>query len=38
MIMAGKWMVFDRAFNNDGASALSSLILMIGMVDSIVGN
>jgi hypothetical protein len=38
MIMAGKWMVFDGAFNDDGASASSSTIWMIGMVDSIVGN
>jgi hypothetical protein len=38
MIMAGKWMVFDGAFNDDGASAPSSPIWMIGMVDSIVGD
>jgi hypothetical protein len=38
MIMAGKWMVFDGAFNDDGASASSSPILMIGMLDSIVGD
>jgi hypothetical protein len=38
MIMAGKWMVFDGAFNDDGASASSSSIWMIGMVDSIVGD
>jgi hypothetical protein len=31
MIMAGKWMVFDEAFNEDGASASSSPIWMIGM-------
>jgi hypothetical protein len=31
-------MVFDGAFNDDGASALSSPIWMIGMVDSIVGD
>jgi calcineurin-like phosphoesterase len=37
MIMAGKWIVFDGAFN-DGASASSSPIGMIGMVDSIVGD
>jgi hypothetical protein len=36
--MAGQWMVFDRAFNNDGASASSSPIWMTGMVDSIVGD
>jgi hypothetical protein len=34
MIMAGKWMVF----NDDGASASSSPIWMIGMIDSIVGD
>jgi hypothetical protein len=33
MIMAGKWMVFD-----DDASASSSSIWMIGMVDSVVGD
>jgi hypothetical protein len=38
MIMVGKWIVFDGAFNDDGASASSSLIWMIGMVDSIVGD
>jgi hypothetical protein len=38
MIMAGKWMVFDGAFNDDGASASSSPIWMIGMVYSIVGD
>jgi hypothetical protein len=38
MIMAGKWMVFDGAFNDDGASTSSSPIWMIGMVDSIVGD
>jgi hypothetical protein len=38
MIMAGKWMVFDGAFNDDGASASSIPIWMIGMVDSIVGD
>jgi hypothetical protein len=37
MIMAGKWMVFDGAFN-DGASASSSPIWMILLVDSIVGD
>jgi hypothetical protein len=37
MIMAGKWMVFDGAFNDDGASASSSPIGMTGIVDSIVG-
>jgi hypothetical protein len=31
-------MVFDGAFNDDGASASSSPIWMIGMVDSIVGD
>jgi hypothetical protein len=38
MIMVGKWMVFDGAFNDDGASVSSSPIWMIGMVDSIVGD
>jgi hypothetical protein len=38
MIMAVKCMVFDGAFNDDGASASSSPIWMIGMVDSIVGD
>jgi hypothetical protein len=38
MIMAGKWMVFDGAFNDDGASTSSSPIWMIGMVDRIVGD
>jgi hypothetical protein len=33
MIMAGKWMVFDGAFNDDGNSASSSPIWIIGMVD-----
>jgi hypothetical protein len=30
-------MVFDGAFNNDGASSSSSSIWMVGVVDSIVG-
>jgi hypothetical protein len=38
MIMAGKWMVFDGAFNDDGASTSSSPFWMIGVVDSIVGD
>jgi hypothetical protein len=38
MIMTGKWMVFDGAFSDDDASASSSPIWMIGMVDSIVGD
>jgi hypothetical protein len=38
MIMAGKWVAFDGAFNDNGASASSSPIWMIGMVDSIVGD
>jgi hypothetical protein len=38
VIMAGKWMMFDGAFNDDGASASSSPIWMIGMVDGIVGD
>jgi hypothetical protein len=38
MIMTGKWMMFDGAFNDDGISASSSPIWMIGMVDSIVGD
>jgi hypothetical protein len=38
MIMTGKWMVFDGAFNDDGTSASSSPIWMIEMVDSIVGD
>jgi hypothetical protein len=38
MIMAGKLMVFDGAFNDDGASASSSPIWMIEMVDSITGD
>jgi hypothetical protein len=38
MIMAGKWKVFDGTFNDDGASASSSSIWMIGMVDSIAGD
>jgi hypothetical protein len=37
MIMAGKSMVFDGVFNDDGVSASSSPIWMIGMVSSIVG-
>jgi hypothetical protein len=36
MSMAVKWMAFDGAFNDDGASASSSTIWMVG-VDSIVG-
>jgi hypothetical protein len=36
--MTGKWMVFDGAFNDDGASASSSPIWMIGMIGSIVGD
>jgi hypothetical protein len=36
--MAGKWMVFDGAFNDDGASVSSSPIWMNVMVDSIVGD
>jgi hypothetical protein len=32
MIMTGKWMVFDGAFNDDGASASSSPIWMIAYV------
>jgi hypothetical protein len=35
--MAVKWMVFDGAFNDDGASASSSPSWMVGVVDSIVG-
>jgi hypothetical protein len=35
--MAVKWMVFDGWFNDDGASASSSPIWMVGVVDSIVG-
>jgi hypothetical protein len=38
MIMTGKWMVFDGAFNDDGASDSSNIIWIIGMVDSIVGD
>jgi hypothetical protein len=38
MIMAAKWMVYDGAFNDDGASATSSPIWMIGMVDSKAGD
>jgi hypothetical protein len=37
MSMAVKWMVFDRVFNEDGVSASSSPIWMVGVVDSIVG-
>jgi hypothetical protein len=33
-----KWMVFHGAFNADGASASSSPIWMVGVVDSIVGD
>jgi hypothetical protein len=36
--MAVKWMRFDGAFNDDGASASSSPIWMVGVVDSIVGD
>jgi hypothetical protein len=38
MIMAGKWMVFDGALNDDGTSASSSPIWMIGILDSKVGD
>jgi hypothetical protein len=36
--MAGKWMVSDGTFNDDGASTSSSPIWVIGVVDSIVGD
>jgi hypothetical protein len=38
MSMAVKLMVFDGAFNDDGASASSSPSWMVGMVDRIVGD
>jgi hypothetical protein len=38
MIMAGKWMVVDGAFNDDDASSSSSPIWTIGMADSMVGD
>jgi hypothetical protein len=38
MIMVVKLMVFDGAFNDDGSSASSSPIDMVGVVDSMVGD